>query len=142
MLPWCTLNWLGLDLYQYGFMFPLFATVAILPVADKLTRNDRARLYAIATFLLAVLSEDFMYFVFGKQLIKPGMYTTQWGYIQLAGIVLPLWYIFFGAGIIIVYYIGHTRFGETRIHRSSSSSRAQTREPDDAEIEELPIVQA
>ncbi|MGH2637907.1 MAG: hypothetical protein ACRDF4_01255 [Rhabdochlamydiaceae bacterium] len=104
MLHWCSLNWLGLDFYQYGFMFPLFIVVAIIPVIDQFFRNNRARLYAFATFLFGVLSEDSLYFVFARESIKPGIYTTQWGYLPLAGFILPLWYIFFAVGTILALY--------------------------------------
>lgn len=105
ILPWCSLNWLGLDFYQYGFMMPLFTLFAIAPIWPQFRASHSAKLYALGTFLMLVLQEDLLYFVLGRREITPGMYTTQWGYLAiLPTVVIPIWYLLFIFGAIGCFF--------------------------------------
>ncbi|HZW56764.1 MAG TPA: hypothetical protein VFF30_10795 [Nitrososphaerales archaeon] len=105
ILPWCSLNWLGLDLYQYGFMLPLFTFFAIAPIWSQFKSSHPAKLYALGTFLIIVLMEDWLYFVLGRTEITPGIYTTQWGYLAiLPTLIIPVWYLFFIIGAICCFF--------------------------------------
>jgi hypothetical protein len=105
LLPWCSYYWDGMNLYQYGFMLPLFSALAILPVRREFVEANSGRFFALALFLLAVISEDWMYFVFQGTPIAPGLYTTQWGYLAVASAVIPVWYIGFGLGAAAALYM-------------------------------------
>jgi len=96
---------LGLALYQYAFMFPLFILVAILPVRKEFFKNHAAKVYALGLFFVAVLAEDWFYFAFQIRLIQPGIYTTQWGYLDLMGwMIIPYWYFLFIAGSLVSFW--------------------------------------
>lgn len=104
LLPWCGYQWNGLALYQYAFMLPLFTLVALVPVLYDIPMSGAADLQAFGSFLLAVLAEDTIYFLIEMRPISPGIYTTQWGYLIIAGFALPFWYFFFGAGVVLAFH--------------------------------------
>src|SRR5579862_1552413 len=91
ILPWCGYYWQGITLYQYGFMLPLFTFVALVPFLRDIPWDGPADIKAFACFLVAIVTEDFLYFVFENRPIPSGVYTTQWGYLQVGTIALPYW---------------------------------------------------
>jgi hypothetical protein len=105
ILPWCGYIWDGMNLYQYGFMLPLFSIAAILPVRRSFVAANSGRFFALALFFIAVIAEDVMYFVFSNQPIVPGLYTTQWGYFSVSWLVIPTWYIAFGLSSACAFFL-------------------------------------
>jgi hypothetical protein len=112
LLPWCSYGLYGLALYQYSFMLPLFTLVALIPARADFFRSYPAKAYALGTFFLTVLAEDWFYFLFEFDPIHPGLYTTQWGYLLVAGWVVPLWYLPFLGGAIVSFYAWYRFCGE------------------------------
>jgi hypothetical protein len=103
LAPWKWLNFgsfqiAGLGTYHLLFMLPLFILISALPSRHGLaSSSSAARQKAImvvsGTFFFMLVAEDVLYFVFAGGPIEPGLFTTQWGYLFLAGQVVPIWYL-------------------------------------------------
>jgi len=110
--------------YSLFFMLPVLVFVAFYPFIDDLF-SRASPLSKLSTFLwglgnalLLPLVEDIAYFlpwrIFfpapgdpnGGLWIQPGEWTTRiMGWIEVCGIVIPLWYLIVAPSIIILYMV-------------------------------------
>jgi hypothetical protein len=90
---------LGLGLYNLLIMMPLFIAISLVSVKAEGKRigAPSSLLIAGSIFLFMIVLEDIVFFVVARSAITPGIFTTQWGYVDTRVTVIPIWY-FLAAG--------------------------------------------
>jgi hypothetical protein len=97
---------LGLGPYNILIMMPLFVLISLVSVKaeGKRVEAPSSLLTAGSLFLFMIVIEDILFFVVARSPITPGIFTTQWGYVDMRVTIIPVWY-FVAAGCAVLLLI-------------------------------------
>ena len=100
--------------YHFLILIPLFIAVALVCVKaqGKPIATWSSLMLAASFFAFMILLEDILFFIVGGLPIRPGIFTTQWGYVKTPIAVIPIWYFFAGGSSAL--FLGLARIGEQR----------------------------
>lgn len=96
---------LGLGPYNILIMIPLFIFISLVSVKAEGKRigAPSSLLMAGSIFVFMIVLEDILFFVVARSPITPGIFTTQWGYVDIRVTVIPIWY-FVAAGCAVLLF--------------------------------------
>jgi hypothetical protein len=105
---------LGLRPYNILIMMPLFILISLVGVKAEGKRigAPSSLLTAGSLFLFMIVIEDILFFVVARSPITPGIFTTQWGYVDTRVTIIPVSH--FIAVAFAVLLLGLARVAEQR----------------------------
>ena len=104
---------LGFADYHLFPMLPIFLVVSYSALLDNMLHAVKGEphlflrpiLVGSGHMVLSVVVEDAAYFLWGGIWITPQNWTARWGYVTIAGAVIPYWYILSVALALALYIL-------------------------------------